>query len=607
MYIEKRILSKEEIKRISMVGRIILVVLFIVLLASFWSIQILKNNYYTTLATQNITKDIEIKAPRGFIVDRNYHRLSENKLNFTLFLVREDTEDLEKSAAIASKITGMPGQEILAKIKKYRYYPRSFMIPLERGLSLEKVIYFESRSDELPEFKIEIEPARAYPYKKIASHVLGYISELTGEELEERKSLGYKLGDIIGKSGIEKQYESALRGTKGIRTVAKDNLGRVREVFHEKKPLIGSTVVLTLDIDLQMFIENLLEDFNGTVGVLELKTGDILAMVSKPNFNPEFFSGVLDPEEWESLLNDPDRPLHNKFLQGQYSPGSVFKIVVALAGLQEGLIDSTTISSCPGWVKIYDRVFHCWQSSGHGSVNVVGAIKNSCNVYFYRLGKKLDIDVIAKYARWLGLDVKTAVDLPGEKKGLIPSEEWKLETLGQKWFPGETISVAIGGGMVNVTPIQALRLIGTVALRGQMPQLHLLKQIEKNGHEVKRFPGQSHRVPIKREHFELLIEGLYQVVNDGGTGRAARVPGLDICGKTGTQQIISKEKPNYRELVKLKRFVPHSWFVSFAPKKNPEIAMVIFVEHGGDAGLVAAPMAAKIYKRIFFGHEKNKK
>jgi penicillin-binding protein 2 len=291
-------------------------------------------------------------------------------------------------------------------------------------------------------------------------------------------------------------------------------------------------------------------------------------------------------------------------LQGKYSPGSIFKIVVALAGLQEGVIDSSTISLCPGWVKIYDRVFHCWQSSGHGALNVVGAIKNSCNVFFYRLGKKLDIDVIAKYARWLGLDDKTAVDLPGENKGLIPSEAWKLETLGQKWFPGETISVAIGGGMVNITPIQALRMIGTVALRGQMPQLHLLKQIENNGRVVKVFKSHPHRVPIDKKNFELVIEGLYRVVNDGGTGRAAKVPGLDICGKTGTQQIISKEKPNYHELAKQKRFFPHSWFVSFAPKDNPEIAMVIFIEHGGDAGLVAAPIAAKIYKRIFFGHEK---
>jgi penicillin-binding protein 2 len=274
---------------------------------------------------------------------------------------------------------------------------------------------------------------------------------------------------------------------------------------------------------------------------------------------------------------------------------------MALAGLQENVIDTSVISNCTGAVKIYDRVFQCWQASGHGPLNVVGALKNSCNVFFYRLGKKLDIDVIARYAGWLGLGGITSIDLPNENQGLIPSEAWKLKTLGQKWFPGETISVAIGGGMLTVTPIQALQMISTVALRGERRQLHLLNRIEDNGTVVETFSQEKDLkpVPIDKKNFEIVIEGLYKVVNDGGTGRAARVPGLDICGKTGTQQVISKENPNYRQLVKQKQFKPHSWFISFAPKDNPEIAVVIFVENGGDAGAVAAPLAAKIYKKIF--------
>jgi penicillin-binding protein 2 len=601
MYIEKRKLSEDEVRKISSLSHVILVVLFLILLSAFWSIQVLKNQFYTTLANQNITKDIEIKAPRGFIVDRNYKRLSENKLKFTLFLVREDTQDLEKSIEKACVITGMDKKDINAKINKYKHYPESFMIPLEKGLPRQEAIYIRSRSDELPEFRIEIEPARAYPYEKTASHILGYISELTADELEEKKDEGYKLGDIIGKSGIEKQYEWALRGIKGIQTVAKDNLGRVREVLEEKKPVIGKTVVLTINIELQRFVESLFKDYNGTVSIVELKTGDILAMVSKPNFSPEFFSGVLDRGEWSSLVNDPDRPLHNKFIQGLYSPGSTFKIVIALAGLQEGIIDTSVISHCSGAVRIYDRPFHCWKGSGHGSLNIVGALENSCNVFFYRLGKKLDIDVIAKYARWMGLGDTTGIDLPNENKGLIPTKSWKLKTLGQKWFPGETISVAIGGGMVTISPIQALQMISTVALRGEKRQLHLLKRIENNGKIVETFQQKVplEPAPIDKKNFEIVIDGLYKVVNGIGTGRAAKVPRLDICGKTGTQQIISKENPNYKQLVKQKRFKPHSWFVSFAPRVNPEIAMVIFVEHGGDAGLVAAPMAAKIYKRIF--------
>ncbi len=601
MYIEKRKLLEEDIRKISIAARIIMVVLFLVLLSAFWIIQVLKSDYYTTRANRNITKDIEIKAPRGFILDRYYNRLSENKLRFTLFLVRENTHNLEKSIEVVSSITGMKKKDLMAKIKKYENYPGSFMIPLEKGLSREQAIYIESRSDELPEFRIEIEPARAYPYKKIASHILGYISELTAEELEDKKNQGYKPGDIIGKSGIEKKYELALRGVKGIRTVTRDTLGHVREILEEKKPVIGKTVVLTINIELQGYVEELFKDYNGTVGIVELKTGDILAMVSKPNFNPEFFSGILDTEEWLTLVNDPDRPLHNKFIQGMYSPGSTFKIVVALAGLQENIIDTSVISHCTGAVRIYDRTFQCWQGSGHGSLNVVGALKNSCNVFFYRLGKKLDIDVIAKYAGWLGLGDTTFIDLPNENQGLIPTEAWKLKTLGQKWFPGETISVAIGGGMVTITPIQSLQMISTVALRGERRHLHLLKRIEDNGTAVEIFPQDNDLkpVPIDKKNFEIVIDGLFKVVNEGGTGAAARVPGLDICGKTGTQQIISKENPNYHQLVKQEQFKPHSWFVSFAPKDNPEIAMVIFVEHGGDAGAVAAPMAAKIYKKIF--------
>jgi penicillin-binding protein 2 len=604
MYIEKRKLTKAEIERISFTINIILVVLFIVLLFSFWNIQVLKKYYYTNLADQNITKDIEIKAPRGLILDRNRKRLAENKLNFTLFLVREYSRDIGETIDIADSILDIDQEKIQKKIEKYKYHPESFLIPLEKDLSLKKAIYIESHSDELAEFRIEIEPARAYPFKEVGSHILGYISELTAEELKSKKGEGYILGDIVGKSGIEKQYESYLRGIKGVQTVARDNLGRIMEVLKEEEPVIGQTVILTIDIELQKFVEGIFQDHRGTVGVVDLKTGGILAMVSKPNFNPEFFTGILEPKEWSALVNDPAKPLHNKFLQGSYSPGSVFKIVVALAALQEKVINTSTLSHCSGAVKIYDRIFHCWEPGGHGTLNVVGALKNSCNVFFYRVGKKMDIDVIQKYASMLGVGPQTSVDLPNEKMGLVPTKEWKLKTLKQKWFPGETISVAIGGGLLNTTPIQVLLLVSTVALKGQKPSLHLLEAIEEKGQVVMAFKPTFEKLDIDERNFDIVIKGLYKVVNDGGTGRAAKVPGFDICGKTGTQQIISKENPNYRTLVKQKRFKPHSWFVSFAPRDNPKFAMVVFVENGGDAGAVAAPMAAKIYKEIFKRYKK---
>ncbi len=604
MFTEKHKLTKREIERISFIINIILAVLFIVLLFSFWHIQVLKKHHYTELANRNITKDIDIKAPRGLILDRNRKRLAENKLNFTLFLVREYGGDIQKTIETADNILGTGKKKIKEKIEKYKHYPESFMIPLEKNLSLKKAIYIESHSDELPEFKIEIEPARAYPYKEVGSHLLGYISELTAGELETKKDEGYLLGDIVGKSGIEKQYESYLRGSKGIQTVARDNLGRIMEILKEEDPVVGRTVILTIDIELQQFVEEIFQDHMGTVGVVDLKTGGILVMVSKPNFNPGFFTGVLDPKEWSALVNDPAKPLHNKFLQGMYSPGSVFKIVVALAALQEKAIDTSTLSHCTGAVKIYDRIFQCWKSRGHGTLNVVGALENSCNVFFYRVGKKLDIDVLAKYATMLGIGPQTSVDLPNEKMGLMPTKEWKLKTQEQKWFPGETISVAIGGGLLTTTPIQVLLLISTVALKGEKPSLHLLEAIEEKGRVVRAFKPAFETLAVNKENFDIVIEGLYRVVNRGGTGGAARVPGFDICGKTGTQQIISKENPNYRTLVKQKQFKPHAWFVSFAPRDNPEFAMVVFVENGGDAGAVAAPLAARIYRKIFKRYKK---
>lgn len=599
MSTEKEQDIKREVEKKSLRINIFILLLFAFIFFFFWNKQIIKYQYYTNQASRNIRKYLRIKAPRGLIRDRNGIILAENKLNFGLFFIRENTDDVNRSIDLASSLFDLKKEDIIKSVEKYKEFPEFFMIPIKKNLSLEKVIYVESRSHQMPEFKIKTEPARTYPYKKIASHILGYLSELTDEELEEGRDKDYRLGDLIGKSGIEKQYEQYLRGNDGIQTLVKDTLGMIREKVGEKRPEIGDCVDLTIDIDLQKFIEGLFKDLRGTVGVVDLASGGILALISKPNFNPEFFSESFNREEWLALVNDPDKPLHNKFTQGQYSPGSVFKIVMALAGLQEEIINRSTMSYCSGTVKIYGDIRHCWKSSGHGNMNIYDAIKNSCNIYFYRLGKKIDIDVVERYARLLGLGEKSVMDSPNESRGLVPSRTWKLENRGEKWFPGDTISVSIGHGMLDVTPAQILSIISTVALRGQRPTLHLLKRIMKDGEVLREFNPPFWELPIDKENFEILIEGLYRVVNSGGTAWAASIKGLDICGKTGTGQIISKENPDYKELVKQPRFTPHSWFASFAPRNNPQVAMVVFVENGGDAGRVAAPLARKIYKKIF--------
>jgi penicillin-binding protein 2 len=407
------------------------------------------------------------------------------------------------------------------------------------------------------------------------------------------------LGDFIGRSGIENQYETYLKGVKGNQVVITDNLEKIQKIESEIKPVIGATVVLTLDLELQKFSEGLFVNQNGAVGVVDLQTGGILAMVSKPDFNPEIFSQEMEREQWLALSNDPQKPLQNKFLQGIYSPGSVFKIIMALAGLQEKIISPATVVHCSGSQDFYGRDFHCWNLNGHGAMNIFSALQNSCNIFFYNLGKRLDIDTIARYARMMGLGNKSGIDMPSENTGLVPSSAWKMQTFKQRWFPGETISVAIGHGSLSVTPVQMLKMIATVALRGRMPRLHLLQRIEKQGKKVAEFTPEFTQVPIAAENFQVVIEGLFQVVNNEGTGRAAKIVGLDICGKTGTSQIIAKENPKYKTLTKEKRFMPNSWFVSFAPKDNPRLAMVVLVENGGDAGVIAAPLAAQIYKKYF--------
>jgi penicillin-binding protein 2 len=599
MYHSKRKLTGETIKKATTVSAVILITVFVGIFTAFWNIQIVNNEYFRRLAIQNITRSIVLTAPRGLIEDNKGVVLSENKINFTLYLIRENVVDMEKTLRLASFFSGKKADTILNIIAKYKKHPQFYRIPIKNNLARGTVIFIESRQEEFPEFVIGVEPTRTYPFGNCAANVLGYQSEITEAELSSKKGKGYGLGDFIGRSGIEKQYEPYLQGTKGSQVVITDNLEKIQKIESEIKPVIGATVVLTLNLELQKFIEDLFGDQRGAVGVVDLQTGGILAMVSKPDFNPEIFSQEMEREQWLALSNDPQKPLQNKFLQGLYSPGSVFKIIMALVGLQEKIISPATVVHCSGSQNFYGRDFHCWNLNGHGAMNIFSALQNSCNIFFYNLGKRLDIDTIARYARMMGLGNESGIDMPSENTGLVPSSAWKMQTFKQRWFPGETISVAIGHGSLNVTPVQLLKMIATVALRGRMPSLHLLQRIERDGKKVAEFTPAFKQVPIAAENFQMVIEGLFRVVNNAGTARSAAIAGLDICGKTGTSQIIAKDNPKYETLTKEKRFMPNSWFVSFAPKDNPRLAMVVLVENGGDAGAIAAPLAARIYKKVF--------
>ncbi len=599
MYTEQRGIAKREESRILLTINILLFAAFIFLFFSFWRLQILKKNYYSTLSSRNIIREIQIKSPRGLIFDSNGKIVAENKLNFDLFLHREKKGSHPDTEKKIMKITGYSKGRIEKILKKYSKYPGKIPIPIKRGIPFKTAIFLESRSDEFSDLSVEAEPGRRYPYGKTGSHIIGYLSEISDKELKKPIYENYSPGELIGKSGIESEYESYLKGVDGDKTVIKDNLGQIRKVLNINEPVIGKSLHLTVDFSLQKYSEEMFGDYNGAVGVVDLRTGGIVAMVSLPDFSPGFFSKNFTPSEWKELVNDKNKPLHNRFTRGLYSPGSTFKIVMSVAGLSERKILPGTGVVCTGSAIFYKRVFHCWNRGGHGWMNLENALKNSCNIFFYSLGKKMDIDVIARYSAILGFGEKTRLDIPGVQSGILPTRAWKKKVYGHNWYPGETISVAIGGGMISATPLQLLKMISIVALRGEDVSFHLLDTVTDSSGVIIKTGTFKKIVPIKKEVFEKVIDGLYRCVNDGGTGRAAMVQGLDICGKTGTQLILSLENPNYKKLVKQRRFTPHSWFVSFAPRNNPKYAVVVFVENGGDAGKIAAPIAAGIYRRLF--------
>jgi len=427
------------------------------------------------------------------------------------------------------------------------------------------------------------------------------VGEISDAQLASGEFQGARNGDLIGKQGIERVYNSELTGIDGERRVMVNSLGRVIKVLEKKDAVPGKEIRLSIDLDLQLVGEKLLQDRVGALVAMDPNTGEVLAMVSRPAFDPNSFIGRISSEDWLELVSDPSSPFMNRAIQGTYSPGSIFKIIMAFAALDAGDIHRDDWIFCNGQLEMYDRVFHCSHPGGHGFVNINLAIQSSCNVFFYQLGREMGIDSIARYSHKMGLGERTMVDLPGERTGVVPDPEWKLKRYGRRWFAGETISVSIGQGALSATPLQLVRAIGSVAVGGKMVRPHLRQ--EEPGVQTTFVSDASST--FSPENREILRDAMWRVVNSG-TGHLAAVTGLDICGKTGTVQVISKET---RTELKLPQsgaqgnggnpFDDHAWFVGFAPKSAPEIAVAAFVEHGGVGGTTAAPIAAEVFKEYF--------
>ena len=573
----------------------IFLALAVLVVGYYWKVQVLEHDKYARLAEANRTRVRVLAAPRGLIYDRTGEILADNKASFKVSLVRESIKDEEASFAEISRLLGLDEPTLRARVELHKDLPLFEPIVVADGLDRDAIIPIESRRREFPELVVESEPQRYYPHESRAAHILGYLQERTPEEVRAGTPSRMRAGEMVGRSGVEKQYDDILRGEDGSVVEVVDSLGRVQGAQAHQYPVQGGRIDLTIDHRLQSLAEEALAGREGVVVALDPESGEVLALASYPTFDPNRFITRFTPTEWLGLINDPLSPLENRAIRGLYAPGSLFKLVMSLAGLDAGTITEATSVYCSGATEIYGAVRHCWFAPGHGAMNLADAIKNSCNIFFYQLGRRMDIDEIAKAAARMGLGAKTGIDLAGEKEGLVPTSDWKKRTLGEPWYPGETISVAIGQGQLQVTPLQIAAMTARIAMRGKnVPPPRLLRSAPESGAAA---PPAAPADPFKEAFFERIIAGMWKSANDGGTGQGARVEGLDVCAKTGSTQVMSRESAE--RLARAGREVKtHSWFSGFAPREHPRIVVSVLVEFGGGGGATAAPVAGRIFEKF---------
>ncbi len=564
--------------------------------ARLWQLQIVRGSALAQRAEQNRIRTIQIVAPRGTITDRSNSILVENRPSFNLLLYRESVKDFADTSNFIIEKLGVKPDELVARMRRNRTSGVYRPIVIKEDVGIEDISIVEAHRRDHPEIQLGPEPRRLYRYGKTAAHVLGYVGEVSEDELTGNLVPGARTGDLIGKSGLEKTYNKCLTGQDGRRQILVDSVGREVGLLDQQDSIVGGEVQVTLDLGLQRVAENLLEDKVGAIVAMDPRNGEILVMASSPSFDPNSFSTRISEEDWNLLINDPDHPLQNRAIQNSYSPGSIFKLIMAEAALEEGMLPEGTTVYCSGAAVFYNRVFHCLAHNGHGYLDLEGAITRSCNIFFYEMGRRLGISHIADHARELGLGERTGVDLPGERAGVMPSPEWKQQVRGSKWYAGETISVAIGQGAVSVTPLQILRAVSAIATDGKLVTPHVLLRAERPPDSPA--PQPVRRLPVDHESLQRIREGMWGSVNNYGTSHNAALPGLDICGKTGTVQVISNE--GKKEIKKTDQDLEdHSWFVGFAKKNDPEIAVVVFIEHGGKGGVAAAPIAREIFRTYY--------
>lgn len=572
------------------------------LLIRLWNLQLIKGESYDDLAIENRIRLLRLPPPRGMILDRNGCPLAENVPSFSLSVIPGALNDLPMLVKYYSDPLGYPPEKMRSMIDKSFSSPKFMPFSIKKNLSMEEVSILKSRSLPVKGVSLNTRPLRRYPFGKMLCHVIGSTGEISSSELEKLGRVGYRPGDLVGKTGIEKEYETYLRGEEGWEQIEIDAKGRRLASLTRRPSKPGSNIILAVDASFQKFVEDVFTERAGSVVVMEPDTGKILAMVSKPGFDSNIFSASISEKDWKSINSDPLRPLENRSIRGLYPPGSIFKLVTSFAALSEGLVKPDTTFICPGELEVGGQVYRCWNQQGHGKVDLHRALVESCDVFFYELGLSLGADTMAHYASLFGLGKPTGLELSQELPGLIPTNFWKERNYGTFIKDGENVTIAIGQGYTLTTPIQLAIMTAAFANGGNIMRPFLVEQIRSPDGSVIFEQNPVVRLNIRHDSrdWDLIRKSMRDVVeNRSGTGKRCRVPGLNIRAKTGTSQVVST-----REKAKSPTDVPyhertHAMFAAFVDDQPRKIVVVVVIEHGGGGGKIAAPLARKIICRYY--------
>ncbi|MCZ6696868.1 MAG: penicillin-binding protein 2 [Acidobacteria bacterium] len=591
-------------RRIRVVQALFVAVLILYVMA-FWYLQVVKADHYLKLSDNNRLRRVTLRPMRGVISDRERRLLASNRIAFNIRLDREAVPDMKAFLPEMSGILMTSEETLRNRLSRYRSRPAFIPVVLKEDVDLAEAAYIESRRLELPMLSVDLEARRFYQHGPLAAHILGHVGEASDEQIGSRGAGEIEMGEIIGQMGLERSNDDALRGRRGWKQVVVNSLGRtIQEVDVGRRPTPGHAIRLTIDMDLQRVLEEAFGDEAGSGVFLDPQSGEVLAMASMPGFDPNVFAGRFSQDTWNALMTDRRHPLQNRASVSKFAPGSIFKIVMAIAALEDGFAGPDRVENCTGSWRFGRKSLRCWtiNRGGHGSINLREAIVHSCNIYFYKLGHEMGIERIARWARAFGFGSRTGIDLPHEEAGNVPDPEWEGRAVPSDptWHPGETVSVSIGQGALEVTPLQMAVFAAAISNGGILyrPHIVLAREVQEGVEERVQDNYLAGRVELRPRTLQLIKNAMWGVVNADGTGSRARLNGRDVCGKTGTAQVARAARDIDADKMR-KNLRSHAWFIGFAPRDDPKIAWAVFVQNGGHGGTIAAPIARAVLERFF--------